>query len=221
MKSEEIKYKGHTIEIHTDEDPINPRENDNLGTMICFHRSYDLGDPMVKDDYTDQDSFKAYLKANEKQLIILPLYLYDHSGITMNTTGFSCPWDSGQVGIIYITKEKARKEYGWKSLNAARIEKIKERLRAEVKEYDQYLTGDVYGYVVKDSTGEEIHSCWGYWGSDHEASDLLPSARGEIDATIEAQRKAHQAKLKALIQKENAHQTIWEKVSTCPNAVKE
>ena len=28
-------------------------------------------------------------------MVILPLYLYDHSGITMNTTGFSCPWDSG------------------------------------------------------------------------------------------------------------------------------
>ena len=24
-------------------------------------------------------------------MVILPLYLYDHSGITMNTTGFSCP----------------------------------------------------------------------------------------------------------------------------------
>lgn len=34
-------------------------------------------------------------------MVILPLYLYDHSGITMNTCGFSCPWDSGQVGWIY------------------------------------------------------------------------------------------------------------------------
>ena len=30
--------------------------------------------------------------------VFLPLYLFDHSGITMNTSGFSCPWDSGQVG---------------------------------------------------------------------------------------------------------------------------
>ena len=199
MKVKDIGYKGYTIEIHTDEDPIDPRENDNLGTMICFHGRHKLGDPMVKDDYTDQGSFKDYLKENEKSLIILPLYLYDHSGITMNTTGFSCPWDSGQVGVIYVTKEKAREEYGWKSLTAARIEKLKEYLRGEVQTYDQYLTGDVYGYVVKDSTVEELDSCWGFFGSDHEASDLLPQARGAIDATIKTQRAAHQAKLKALI----------------------
>ena len=37
-------------------------------------------------------------------MVILPLYLYDHSGITMNTCGFSCPWDSGQVlSLIHIS----------------------------------------------------------------------------------------------------------------------
>ena len=28
----------------------------------------------------------------------------------MNTCGFSCPWDSGQIGFIYVSKEKALKE---------------------------------------------------------------------------------------------------------------
>ena len=43
-------------------------------------------------------------------MVILPLYLYDHSGITMNTCGFSCPWDSGQVGWIYADKAMIDKE---------------------------------------------------------------------------------------------------------------
>jgi hypothetical protein len=34
-------------------------------------------------------------------LVILPLYLYDHGGITISCSPFSCPWDSGQVGWIY------------------------------------------------------------------------------------------------------------------------
>ena len=33
-----------------------------------------------------------------ENVVILPLYLHDHSGLTMNTSGFHCPWDSGQVG---------------------------------------------------------------------------------------------------------------------------
>jgi hypothetical protein len=35
-----------------------------------------------------------------------------------------------------------------------------EILESEVKMYSQYLSGDVYGYVV----GEE--SCWGFYGID-------------------------------------------------------
>ena len=44
--------------------------------------------------------------------VLLPLYLYDHSGITMNTGGFSCPWDSGQVGWIFADGNAIRREYG-------------------------------------------------------------------------------------------------------------
>ena len=49
-------------------------------------------------------------------MVILPLYLYDHSGITMNTCGFSCPWDSGQVGWIYASamdSSFSRKMWRW------------------------------------------------------------------------------------------------------------
>ena len=28
----------------------------------------------------------------EDNVVCLPLYLYDHGGITMNTTGFACSW---------------------------------------------------------------------------------------------------------------------------------
>ena len=39
-----ILYKGCTIEIEQDPDPMNPRtEYDNLGTMICCHKRYNLG----------------------------------------------------------------------------------------------------------------------------------------------------------------------------------
>jgi hypothetical protein len=34
----------------------------------------------------------------------------------------------------------------------------------EVKEYEQYLTGDVYGFQLTDQNGNEISSCWGFYG---------------------------------------------------------
>ena len=103
-------------------------------------------------------------------MVILPLYLYDHSGITMNTTGFSCPWDSGQVGWIYADKEKVEKEYG--EVTPETMEKARRLLEGEVKEYDCYISGQCYGFqLFKDE--EEIDSCWGFLGELRDVQDAV------------------------------------------------
>jgi hypothetical protein len=48
----------------------------------------------------------AFDKWVEDKVCIKDLYLYDHSGITISTSPFSCGWDSGQVGFIYLTRQK-------------------------------------------------------------------------------------------------------------------
>jgi hypothetical protein len=114
-----------------------------------------------------------------KDIISLPLYLYDHSGITMNTTGFSCRWDSGCVGFIYVTKEQVRKEYNVKRITKDIVDKVTKVLQGEVKTYDQYLTGDVYGYRISKvevcdkgcEHKEEVDSCWGYYGMESVEED--------------------------------------------------
>jgi len=136
-----------------------PREWDNLGTMVCFHKGYNLGD---KHNFRNNQEFKEWWKENGKGGVILPLYLYDHSGITMRTGPFSCPWDSGQVGWIYATRETIIKEYGKNSRKKA--EKL---LEGEVKTYDQFLTGDIWGYKIENEEGEHIESCWGFFGAEY------------------------------------------------------
>lgn len=107
-----------------------------------------------------------------ERVVMLPLYLYDHSGITMSTGPFSCPWDSGCVGVIVCDAEALEREF------AGDRDKAEACLRAEVEVYDQYLTGDVYGFIVeeRDDDGceccdrefdwEHVDSCWGFFGSD-------------------------------------------------------
>lgn len=134
------------VEVHISECHDDPREWDNLGTMVCFHRRYDmLGDRHDYDsgDYESMDDVKQAIESREDVHTILPLYLYDHSGLTMNTTGFHCPWDSGQVGWIFVTKEKVKEE----GIDDKRVAQI---LTSEVETYDKYLRGDVYEYVVYD-----------------------------------------------------------------------
>lgn len=171
----EESYRDHTIKIIHDPDPESSRDYDNLGTMICWHKRYNLGDKHHHDDPRDllielcdldsdtELSMNALFERAEKRAVILPLYLYDHSGITMNTTGFHCPWDSGQVGYIYVTLEDIRKEYDVSRVSKNLRTKIADHLRQEVQTYDHYLTGNCYGFVV-DKDDDEVASCWGFLG---------------------------------------------------------
>lgn len=52
------------------------------------------------------------LRVISEKYIVMPLYLLDHSGLAMQTTSFHDPWDSGQVGWVYVSKEDALKEFG-------------------------------------------------------------------------------------------------------------
>lgn len=167
------------LSIYYDTNPMNPREWDNLGTMVCWHRRYDLGDERAR-NIELYNSWDEWLEneilipnGGEENVIYLPLYLYDHGGITMNTTGFSCPWDSGQVGWIYTTYSEIEREFG--QVTDEVIDKVKNILRNEVRIYDDYLRGEVYGFILEekktcDCCGhveyEEIDSYWGFYGDD-------------------------------------------------------
>ncbi len=158
-----------TYKLIQDEDAANPRtEWDNLGTMVCFHNRYDLGDKHSyhQSHYSSWDELEADIRKRENVAVILPLFIYDHSGITMNTTGFNCRWDSMQVGFIFIAKDKALKEFGGKIVTKKLRERLETYLRSEVETYDQYLRGDVWGVKVFED-GEEIDSCWGFYGYDY------------------------------------------------------
>ena len=246
----DIKLKsGNILRIIQDEDPRNPRtEWDNLGTMVCWHKRYDLGDNFHKGKdarnkfdppYEDTEEMfselsglsidlgelsgeeyeKAYQELKDaayKNAVILPLRLYDHSGITMSVGSGAHSfdpggWDSGQVGWIFMTYAEARKNFNvdendtveeWHGSNKGSrisLESVIQRvLEGEVETYDQYLTGDVYGFTVskvittswinehdledkKTEIDEEIiDSCWGFFGSDYKTNGILDHLDDEI-----------------------------------------
>lgn len=138
-----------------------------------------------------EDQWQAIRTIVGEHYVILPLYLYDHCGITMSTSAFSCPWDSGQVGYIYqrLTPEVTRED-------------LTKYLVSEVEEYDSYLTGDCWMFVLEsqkyqeDEEGDELtseweteDSCGGFLGYSDE--DLISEIRSHIgDQHIDAIREA-------------------------------
>jgi len=164
-----------------DTDPTNPREEEeNLGTMVCWHKRYNLGDPH---EWTVED-FQNYLEHGQDK-VVFPLYLYDHSGLTISITPFQCPWDSGQVGWIYTTRHEIRRWFGVERVSTKLLLRAKMVLMHEVQTYDAYLRGEVYGYRLYrksfcDSCGQTTlsleDSCWGYY----DLNDLKSSLPDEL-----------------------------------------
>ena len=155
------------------------------------------------DDIIEAMSFEDKWKLLERNgFEYLPLYVYEHSGITMNTGGYSCPWDSGQAGWIYTTKEEILKTCGSFISEKGKYIKVTERnwrkaaqiwMTGEVELYDQYLRGECYGYIIDEldmddqaslesglniinendvAWNENVDSCWGFY-SDKWGDDLI------------------------------------------------
>jgi len=162
--------KNLKLEVVEDMHPFDPREDDNLTTMICFHRRYNLGDKhsYKHSNYNNWEEMKTDIIKQENAAIIYPLYLYDHSGITISTTPFGDRWDSGQIGFVYISKQSICKNFNVKRIT----QKVKELatlvLQDEVKVYDKYIMGEAWGFRITDENESEIDSCWGYY-EKHEA----------------------------------------------------
>jgi hypothetical protein len=186
---ETFEVNGLIVNIHPDPEPQNPRDEkefDGLATlMICSHRKYKLGDEhsFKFSDYNSWEELEKAIIKEYKPVVIKTLYLYDHSGITMATKPFECRWDSGKVGFILMTPESVRTNFEVKRITKKIIEKVDSWLESDVKTYDNYLTGNYYGYTImrkpvnEDEDSEELDACWGFSGIEYCREQATESAQ--------------------------------------------
>jgi len=172
LYSKLIIMKTYELEIEQDNDPMNPRtEWDNITTMICFHRNYNLGDKteLKSSQFDSWGELKEHIESEYKVLMIKPLYLFDHSGITISTSSFNDRWDSGQVGWVFIEEKKLKNLCGD---NEYTDEKLNDMIDSDVKTYDSYITGEVYQYTIY-----EIETC----SLGHEHRNVVESCGSFFD----------------------------------------
>ena len=155
--------------IEQDESPEDPRSWDNIGTMLCCHRDYQLGDCNSNKETELQlaEICRKYGKSDEEidemtfaeevQFILgqddvcgLPLWLYDHSGISIST-GRVCPWDSSFVGLIFVEKDFYLAQMCLKDETDWKV-KAKKTLEGEVETYSDFLEGNIYQWTLYEPT---------------------------------------------------------------------
>jgi hypothetical protein len=81
-------HNNFTIEIHTDSTIESPRTWDNLATLVCFHRRYNLGDTddgYHSEEFSGWDDVLKQIENDHQLAAIVPLYLFDHSGLCIST----------------------------------------------------------------------------------------------------------------------------------------
>ena len=177
-----------------DEYPTNPREWDNLTTMICHHRNYSLGDVKESEQFEGFNSLKelkqALVEYYGEMAYIKPLSLYDHSTQTLAIGEPTDMWDSGYVGFIFVTKEQARKWFNVKRITKSVIEKIEKLAQSEVEEYNKvWLWGEVYVLSLErvftniddknDSFVEPVDSVGGFtFGNDYTVEEAIGECFG-------------------------------------------
>ena len=142
MNNVTTQAPSYRLKVEYDDTPINPRTDyDNFGKMVCWHSRYDLGD---KHDFSEPREFLKHLidadndslddlsinelkELADKNNIIMPLYLYDHSGLTISCSHsypYNDRWDAGQVGWIYASYDDIQKELG--GVNSETLEQARQ-----------------------------------------------------------------------------------------------
>ena len=155
-----------------------PLDCDESFIMYCKHPRYTLGHVSAQNPFEENDE-GVWIRRPEV-LGLLPLYLYDHSGITMSTGPFSCKWDSGQVGWIYYTQESLD-VCGCKAEDMTRI------MTEFVKNtYAPYLEGQVFYFAVIDEEGTVTDSCSGFVGYTLEDTGILDHLQPELHKSAKA-----------------------------------
>tara|TARA_R100000656_G_scaffold104176_1_gene75925 strand:+ start:3554 stop:4354 length:801 start_codon:yes stop_codon:yes gene_type:complete len=151
----------------------NPREEmENVGTMVCFHGKYRLGDRdhgIDPAEFDGWDDVEKFFREEMGAAVVLPVYMIDHGGVAVSTEPYGDPWDSGQVGFIFATMEKIQEAIPLSDDPLGAAENI---LYNEVVTYSSYLQGDVWEWVVRSNqTGEILDSCGGFYHEEDAQED--------------------------------------------------
>lgn len=184
----------NTLKIVQDSNGESPREWDNLGTIAYKSRNYTLGEEKIDDpiewleDMLDRPRKYEYTNERLEELetiffekyIALPVYKYEHSGIAISTTPFSCSWDSGKIGYIYISKEDTRKEYSVKRITNKIKEKVLSVLKGEIEIFNTYINNDIYGFQILNEDEDIIDSCYGFYGTDWKNNGIMEHIDNEL-----------------------------------------
>ena len=171
----------------------------------------------LRDDMHSHAVIARWLKVFHGATVVLPLFEDGRGGLWCGGEN-----ELGGRGLVFDTPDSRKAAWGDETPTR---EQVAEALRAEVKEYSQWATGDVWGVIIEQlvsvdtsdgaQTWEEVGACFGYvdqeWAeqsareelvtwADSEPHDLpndqpRPTLRGQVEHLVNAWERVGAAML--------------------------
>ncbi len=170
-------------EVSYDTDTISPRDDPhaNATTLVLNGgRNYRFPCEVPQTIWKEANSYTGLREVLEEKyhpLIIRPVYVYDHSGVSLRvgrdeTNPFSVDreWDTALVGFAMITEEKYAQVFG--TYEAPETAILLDILDDEVETYGHYVNGDVYRFQVVNPTGDVVDSCGDYFSYEDAVQEV-------------------------------------------------
>ena len=190
-----IDYKGYIIKIDNENDfADNPGDWGNDDYFLVYdHRSF-----YVKRDYFNPDDIFETMQQGKKLFDgywFFPVYAYIHSGVSLQLKRwFNCvPQGHNEFDVSFKGFALIKRQKGSWNENIAYSQ-----AEGLLETWNDYLHGNVYGFICKDANDENIDSCWGYYG-DPETSGLMDEAKGAIDYEVKKRLQDKISKVKTWI----------------------
>lgn len=170
MKTYKKVIEQPRLVISYDEFAESPREWSSLGYFITVDNRYNSPDDlpemgkMIKETGEEAQNQAEHIELikkelknsfNEKVLAIYPIVKYEHSGVVYSL-GEKHGFDYSNNGF-YIITDKSQKEMGVKKKDWEKV------IKQELENYNQFIEGDVYKFMLYDKNGEIEDSCGGFY----------------------------------------------------------
>lgn len=158
-----------------DEYPVMDNPNDNNAPdlfLVNYHRDFGV----TVDNIITEDEVREYYVNNTKPACakkywLFKLNAYIHSGVVLGLAPTNFPderWDVSHVGLVLVSKKH------WKT-----EEKARECAESFVHEWNQYLSGDIWGMCTdvfdlktKQLLIEESEAVWNCYDYDYCLKEL-------------------------------------------------
>lgn len=149
---------GRFFRLFYDEYSESPRLDDNVATVLTWERDYNSPDENndTFEEFAEKHgvdvskgcNLDSVMEAMRKEgYYVVPVYALHHGVAHYSINDFNDPWDSGVVGVAFCKKQEGLPD------NDDYLRKIIDR---EVKTYDAWVNGEIYGIVRLDKTEDVI-----------------------------------------------------------------